>query len=138
MQEGGPESVPWDYALRDEAAIREKEERDRQAAAIRAQFFPYTNAAIGALGNAIWESLPERPHPTTPQFLKLPFRVLGILPPIDRTVATNLNTGQRCEYYKDDEGTTYNSLEVREPPMRVVFEEEDEPEGTFACCVRPK
>ena len=56
----------------------------------RRQWFPATNLAFAAMGDAMWESLPERPRFGTPQFLKLPLRVAGVLPPIDhgRTVAS--------------------------------------------------
>ena len=131
--DGGPVQVAHNYALRDEEEIARQEELAAKILAQRRQWFPATNLAFAAMGDAMWESLPERPRFGTPQFLKLPLRVVGVLPPIDHTVPTSLNTGQRCEWYRD-EGKLYKSLEVREPPPRVVFEEAEEPAG---CCARP-
>ena len=134
----GPRQVSHGYAMRDVEAIRAQEAAALEVKRKQQEFFPMTNTAIELAANDLWESLPERPKPRTPQFLKLPLRVVGILPPIDNTVPTNLNNGQRCEWYREGKDL-YKSLEVREPGQRIVFEEEDVPEGFFApCCARPQ
>lgn len=121
-----PKEMPAGYVPNNDEVKRLNEQAEYDA-----QWFPMTNAAA----YATWELVPTpRITARIGRSYERVMRGFGCLPPLDHSVATNLASGARVEYYMDEHGTT--SFEVREPFEQVpIVTFEDEHSG--GCCSAP-
>lgn len=97
-----PKEMPAGYVPNNDEVKRLNEQAEYDA-----QWFPMTNAAA----YATWELVPTpRITARIGRSYERVMRGFGCLPPLDHSVATNLASGARVEYYMDEHGTT--SFEV--------------------------